>query len=400
MMFSQKLSYMETLMRRGIQHEAESGKPYFTGYAYESLYDWDQYFEGLVQLYMGWGTKYLISAVDIFLDHQSENGFIPRAIDPPTLHRKDEPTEMVKPFLAQILLLCLHEDGQIDFLKSGDRFDRLTAYLKYWLFDLDKRGAGLSYWRSSPHTGMDNQRERAGDWGSDFGEGVDLNSYLCRELRAYSLLCRAIGRVDAAKKADKWYEYRKNAVLSACWDETDGFFYDVDARTGECIKVKSVAGFAPMWAGIATKEQAERLVREHLLNPDEFARPFPVPAYAAGWEGYSAMFLPGDIGCAWRCNTWIPTNYMVFEGLRLYGYEVEAADLARRTADMVDKAGFREYYASETGEGCGLDPFWGWSLLAPFMPLEAETGYNPTRLESFSEENACRVLLKITYDDS
>lgn len=376
-----KYEEMDALMRRGIQTEAVTGKPYFTGYSYESLYDWDQYFEGLVQLYMGWGTKYLLSAVDIFLDHQNADGFIPRAIDPPTLHRPDEPTEMVKPFLSQILLLCLHEDGQIDFLESGDRFSRLTAYLKHWLFALDRRGAGLSYWRSSPHTGMDNQRERAGDWGSDFCEGVDLNAYLCREISAYRILCGTIGRNREADEAGAWYEQRRSALLAACWDEEDGFFYDVDARTGERIRVKSVAGFAPMWAGIVSAEQAERLVREHLLNPEEFARPYPIPAYAAGWNGYSAMYLPGDIGCAWRCNTWIPTNYYVFEGLRQYGYTDEAADLAARTYDMIKKAGFREYYASETGEGCGLDPFWGWSLLGMFMPTEIASGYDPTRLE-------------------
>ena len=379
MLFSEKLKSMDTLMRRGIRTEVRTGKPYFTGYSYESLYDWDQLFEGTVQLYLGWGTRYLLSGVDIFLDNQRPDGFIPRAIDPPQLDRPNEAGEMVKPFLAQVLLLCLREDGNIDFLRGGDRFDRLAAYLRHWLFALDRRGAGLSCWRSSPHTGMDNQRERAGDWDSDFCEGIDLNAFLCRELAAYRILCEALGRTEEAAEAAAWYEQRKAAVLAQCWDEQDGFFYDVDARTGQRMRVRSVAGFAPLWAGIATPEQAGRSV-QHLLDPAEFARPYPVPAYAAGWEGYSAMFLPGDIGCAWRCNTWIPTNYMVFEGLRRYGFAAQAAALARQTYDMVEKAGFREYYASETGEGCGLDPFWGWSLLAVFMPYEVRTGCDPTAL--------------------
>ena len=29
-----------------------------------------------------------------------------------------------------------------------------------------------------------------------------------------------------------------------------------------------------------------------------------------------------------------------------------------------------EYYDAEANAGCGLDPFWGWSLLAHFMPYE------------------------------
>ena len=64
MTFLKKLGEMDALMRRGILTEARSGKPYFTGYDYQSLYDWDQYFESLVQLYLGWGTRYPLSGVD------------------------------------------------------------------------------------------------------------------------------------------------------------------------------------------------------------------------------------------------------------------------------------------------------------------------------------------------
>ncbi len=379
--FTQALSRMDRLMRNGIQAEAGTGKPYFTGYSYESLYDWDQYFETLVQLYLGWGSRLPLSGVDIFLSHQREDGFIPRAIDPPGMDRPHEASEMVKPFLSQILLLCLREDGQIDFLRREGRLEKLTKYLEHWLFALDRRGAGLSVWRSSPHTGMDNQRERAGDWDSDFCEGVDLNAFLCREIEAYSLLCRTLGEDGLFARSREWLAQRRQAVLDQCWDEDTGFFYDVDARTGERMDVRSVAGFAPLWAGIATPEQAKRAVSGHLMNPDEFWRPWPVPAYAAGWSGYADEYLPGDIGCAWRRNTWIPTNYYVFQGLRRYGYRDLAALLAEKTWTMVRNAGFREYYTSETGEGRGLDPFWGWSLLAAFMPFEARLGYDPTRLD-------------------
>ena len=41
-------------------------------------------------------------------------------------------------------------------------FRRLQRYLEYWLVEMDTNVNGLSEWMSAPHTGMENQHERAG----------------------------------------------------------------------------------------------------------------------------------------------------------------------------------------------------------------------------------------------
>jgi putative isomerase len=61
---------------------------------------------------------------------------------------------------------------------------------------------------------------------------------------------------------------------------------------------------------------------------------------------------------------------VVYYGLRRYGYDQFATLLGHETFQLVKKSGNREYYDAENGEGCGLDPFWGWSLLGYFMPYE------------------------------
>ena len=38
------------------------------------------------------------------------------------------------------------------------------------------------------------------------------------------------------------------------------------------------------------------------------------------------------------------------------------------------------YYNTELKTGNGLDPFWGWSLLAYFMPIEQQFGYFPDEI--------------------
>lgn len=379
----------EELMRRGVFTDADTGRPYFTGYAYRTLYDWDQYFESIVQVYMGWPADYICNGVTIFLDHQRESGLISRSVPSNEYH---DP-EHVKPFLSQIALLVIDNYGETDWILNDRYFGRLHRYLDYWLAEMDGNGNGLSEWMSSPHTGMDNQHERAGFWRDRLCEGVDLNCYLVRECRAFARLADLYGQAGLAEAYRGRADALAERIRAVMWDEQDGFFYDANARAGEqpfsrhagwaaamnnrqaadpVIRVKTVAGFATLWARVATPEQARRLVHDHLLNAAEFWSPYPVPAMARDERWYSRDHHPADLGCDWRAKTWIPTNYMLYHGLRWYGYRDLASLLAQRTVDLVRRAGNCEYYDAETGRGCGLSPFWGWSLAAYFLPFEEE----------------------------
>lgn len=410
---------IETLLKRGIFTDAGTGLEYFTGYAYQCLYDWDQYFEGIVQLYAGWDARWITNGIEIFLANQKPNGFIQRCV--PAL--PCQVTEHVKPFLCQIAVL-VDKAGKGSAWLTDAHMEKLRKYLDYWLVDMDSTGLGLSEWQSAPHTGMDNQHERAGYLEDRLGKGVDLNCYLVRECRAFARLAGLKGHAGLAADYRRKADERAAEVRACMWDEETGFFYDLntracrswqDGKQGGDVEVslcrgvsfgahinyrieqevrdalargkppfhgmKSVAGFMPLFAGIATPEQARRLVYEHLLNRGEFWSEYPVAAMARSERWYVQTQLPADIGCSWRANTWIPTNYMIFHGLRAYGYGEIASLLARETARLLAKSGDREYYNSETGAGCGLDPFWGWSLLGHFIELEDETGADPTGIE-------------------
>lgn len=365
------------MKEKGVYTEPITGKEYYTGYEYMTLYDWDQYFEGIIQLYLGWDTRFMRNGIEIFLDLQKENGHIQRSSKGADVQL----AEHVKPFLAQIALLIYNRDGNIDFLKENEKYyyQRMKKYILYWLNNLDNY-QGLAFWDSAPHTGMDNQHERAGYWCDSFCCGVDLASFLVRECRAFSLLGELLEEKADAVQFGIYAEEMAHRVRTMMWDEEDGFFYDIDKRTGEKIRVRYSGAFSVLWAGIATPEMAESMVTKYLQNPKEFRRGFLYPSLAASEPGYTEEFLPKDLGCCWRANTWIPVNYYIFQGLRKYGYTELAEELVEVTYQNVKNIGDREYYTTESKSGCGLNPFWGWSLLAYFMPYEAKSGYDPTEV--------------------
>ncbi len=380
------LGSIDSLMQNGILLEDVSGLKYYTAYDSKTMYDWDQYFGAILHIYMGWPSDYIRNGVIIFLQNQQENGFIARSVPGNEWHD----TEHVKPFLAQIALLVYRAYGELDWITDAEYFPKLQKYIDFWLNDMDENKNGLSEWMSAPHTGMDNQHERAGFWLDRNCEGVDLNSYLVRETLAFARLAELADKQQLANQYRLISAQRKTRIREELWDENDGFYYDrkkdkdqpiaqslwVGARLNEQsagqwkIPVRSVAAFTAMWAGVATESQGNAMVTRYLTNPGEFWTPYPVSALSKSEIGYSTRVQPGDMGCSWRANTWIPANYMIYHGLKWYGYQGIASSLARRTVELIEKAGNHEYYNSETGEGMGLEPFRGWSLLGHFFMLE------------------------------
>jgi len=360
-----------------------NGVDLLTGYSYGEFYDWDLYFENIYLSYYGI-SRYCRTNLRVFLDQQLECGFVPRTLVSPRWRQH------FKPFLAQIALLGCRQTGDYRWLQ-WKTYRRLRNYLDYWFWHCDFDKNGLCVWDSADHSGMDNQVSRAGELNSMTVEGVDLNCYLVRELQAMAVLAGALGRTDDTAEFDAHAAWLIESINKTFWNEADGFYYDRNERTGQQIRVKSVAGFVPLWLGIVAGDRAHRLVNEHLLNEEEFWLPYPVATYAKTEPDYYQERQGGE--CNWRGTAWIPTNYMVFHGLLRQGFTDAAETLAYRTFEMVlAEETTREYYNAETGTGQGLDRFWGWSSLGYFMPLEFELRYDPTDVANESIEPIANLM--------
>jgi hypothetical protein len=372
---SARLAAVNTdIQRRGLHDFPESKEKMLTGYEYGEFYDWDLYFENIYLSYYG-VNKYDFTNFKVFLDRQEPDGFISRTIG----IKYPKPNQMFKPFLAQIAVLGSKQNGDDYEWLRGNYYTRLQRYLQRW-FEYDHDHNGLPVWNSSDASGMDNQLSRSGNLDASEDEGVDLACYLVRELRAMAIIAAKLGDASGQKIYSEHADRLAKVINRVFWDEKDGFYYDRNERTGQRIRVKSVAGFMPLWAGVASRKQAARLVHNHLLNKDEFWLKYPVASYARTEPDFYQGSRTGE--CNWRGPVWVPLNYMIFHGLLNYGYKDSAKELAVKSFKMaLDlNANTREYYDSDTGKGDGMDPFWGWSALAYVMPLDYANNYDPMDL--------------------
>lgn len=347
-----------------------------TGYPYNEFYDWDLYFENLYLSYYG-VSAYCFTNLREFLDRQQPDGYINRSL----IRQRDR--QHFKPFLAQLTVLGCRQTRDYEWLR-GNYYDRLGKYIAKWL-SYDGDNNGLPVWNSADAAGTDNQWSRAGKLAAFEIEGVDLASYLVREMRAMAVIAGHLGLAADVKMWNARADKLIGLINAVFWDDADGMYYDRNEKTGQLVKVKSATCFMPLFAGAATPARAKRMIREHLLNENEFWLAYPVASYAKTEPDYyqGSHKLPnGNNECNWRGPSWAPTNYMIFQGLMRYGYTNEARVLSERLLDMAVKRNMvlREYYDGETGFGLGQTHFWGFTALYYGMRLEWQVRYDASSL--------------------
>lgn len=229
------------------------------------------------------------------------------------------------------------------------------------------------YWNTPLGCGMDNTPKPVGK-----GCGwVDMSCQMVMQYNDLATICRELGQPEKARAAEAEAKAIAARINQWCWDEQDGFYYDVDAK-GEKFRKKTSSGFWPLVAGVASKEQAARLVR-HLKDPKEFWRPFVFPTLAADEKEYNPL------GGYWHGSVWAPTNYAIIKGLERCGEEEFAAEASEKylaaMAEVFKKTGtVWENYAPESmdrGNQSARD-FVGWTGCGPIaLYIENVLGFRP-----------------------
>lgn len=192
-------------------------------------------------------------------------------------------------------------------------------------------------------------------------EDVLVNCSYAEGLWALSELNRAAAQPAQAAAWEDMAQGVEAGILDKCYDPATGLYFNLEGRAERQHPVLTVTALFPLILRSLPRARANGIVR-HLTDPNEFWLAYPVPSVARS----EPSFDPSRERFLWRGPTWLNTNWFLVRGLRLHGYGQLADTIAHRSAEMVLREGFREYYNPLTGQGMGVRGF-GWSTLVVDM---------------------------------
>ena len=157
---------------------------------------------------------------------------------------------------------------------------------------------------------------------------VELNSFLYKYEKDFAYLIKTYindsfktsdGRTFTSDYWDQKATIRKELMLQYLWNEADGIFYDYDVVANTQIPFVSATSLIPLWAGIADKHHAEKMVIQAL--PQLICK----GGIAGGTEESRGEISEQRPARQWDYpNGWAPHQMMIWKGLIDYGYKEKA----------------------------------------------------------------------------
>lgn len=348
-----------------------------------SLWDWDSWLTNIAlsQFVTDDIKEYEVGCILNFLGCMDSKGRIPVYMYPSSSaenYEKWGETNIHKPCLFQHAAFIVKKYDDVEWIRP--HFEKMCRFVDYYFDRCYHSPTGLFFWIDDHAIGVDNDPSTFYRPYRSSGS-ILLNCFMYKELTALCYIAEKLG-VDA-KKYKEEVEKLLNAVREHCWDEKDGSFYSVDLnlqpivpkfhagapRHWDCVieRLGSWSNYLPMWAGIATKEQAERMVKENLLDEKGHWAPFGVRTLSK-YEKMYVIKASGNPSC-WLGPIWGISNYMVWKGLVKYGFLSEAREIGEKTVKLFEKdieesGELHEYYDPESGEPILNPGFQNWNLLS------------------------------------
>jgi hypothetical protein len=299
---------------------------------------------------------------------------------------------------------CFQRDGDTEFLEYA--YPYLKRWHAFWMTKKangqnrrDGNGDGLLEWGSDtdmiqswvPSWEEDASGEKRANWESGqndlpnwdravFNEAtgtltmncVDLNSLYALDAWCLAQIAKVLRNEQEFIRYSQEYERIRDLVNRFLWNEADGFYYD-RYWDGRFSKKKASSNFFPLIAKIPDQERA-LMLRKRLLNESEYWGEYIVPTVSRDDPEYADQ----DI---WRGKVWAPTNYLIYQGLKAYGFDAVASEYAKKSAELFMRSweNFQicpENFDSRTGEA-GRQRYQSWGPLLALIAMEEYMDFTP-----------------------
>jgi hypothetical protein len=354
---AEKLAYLSAFnLARGCMYPP-TGKTKYNFYAFSRnpLWGWGHghqvLHESLSMLaYAYMDPKSAQGSQRVYMEQQREDGLIAYRHGPRGLqdypHKNMSTTSA--PFFSWINLEVYKVSNDRQFLE--DSYASGTRYAEWLISNRDTDHDGTFEW--GPYGIIENVR----DWYnavfqvsadryldvdkediSDELECLDLTLMMIREERSLAAMANILGKPQEARKWRGLADTTSLLVNQRMWDDSTGFYYSVNKKDhsfrfmSRDLKRQEIIGFLALWAEAAPKDRADRLLAT-LTDTTRFWRRYGVPTLSAQDPWYSPYV---DYCCKWNGPVWMLWDYMVYDGLKRYGYNEVASQLAGKMIGAV-----------------------------------------------------------------
>jgi len=161
---------------------------------------------------------------------------------------------------------------------------------------------------------------------------VCLNSLLFKSEMDLAEMSEILGRKADAEAWQQKAAARRMAVNKYLWNESKGEFFDYDFTKDVRSTYEYLTTYYPLFAGLASDAQAKAAV----ANLKSFEQPG------------GAVMSPYKSGAQWDYPyAWAPTQMVLVDGLRRYGFKEDADRIAFKFAEMIAENYAKQGYIVE-----------------------------------------------------
>ncbi|HEV8082154.1 MAG TPA: hypothetical protein VGP55_03080 [Chitinophagaceae bacterium] len=195
---------------------------------------------------------------------------------------------------------------------------------------------------------------------------VGLNSLYVNDCKNLKKMAMVLGKTSDLDELSR-RELLITKSVEELWNENEGIFLNKYVDSANSYRLSPTL-FYPMLAGIATKKQAEKMVKEHYYNNKEFYSDLIMPSISFNDKSFDNQY--------WRGSIWPPLNFMVYLGLR--DYDPKAATILAEKSYMLFTKAWAEHNAvfeninslkgvQDIKDQVNCDPFYHWGALMGIM---------------------------------